>query len=232
MALIPGTRYPAQTDTDADYPRGKARNAGSYQDGTGTPLEKDWLNDLFGFEQALLDAVGATPSGTPDSASASQYVDAIRSLSALRYAHYDILASPAPATNEHFRLAENPDAPNVANGFTLESDRYVVVPYGKLYLVLVTGNFTTSKTGVDTLISIKLSSQGAGLYPIGINALAYARRSADNTAHNVNLAMLGLGKPTLVGVVDHYENKIAVAATTPGGTTTAAGASLFIIRLG
>jgi hypothetical protein len=81
MALIPISRYPAQVDSSVDYPHGKARNAGSYQDGTGTPLERDWLNDLWGFLQALLVAGGLTPSGAPDTASASQYLDAVRAVS-------------------------------------------------------------------------------------------------------------------------------------------------------
>jgi hypothetical protein len=78
MALNPSSRYPSQIDTDdAGYPRGKARNAGSYQDGTGTPLEKDWVNDLFGFQQALLDAANIVPSGIPDEVGASQYLTAL-----------------------------------------------------------------------------------------------------------------------------------------------------------
>lgn len=80
MALIPSDRYPAQIDADADYPLGKARNAGSYQDGTGTPLEKDWLNDDWGFKQALLAAAAITPSGDPDKVGASQYLEAMRAI--------------------------------------------------------------------------------------------------------------------------------------------------------
>src|SRR5688572_7770034 len=80
MALIPSSRYPAQTVADAGYPQGKARNAGSHQDGTGTPLEKDWLNDIWGFEQALLDEADITPSGNPDAVGASQYLQAVQTL--------------------------------------------------------------------------------------------------------------------------------------------------------
>lgn len=80
MALRPIDRYPSQIDVNADYPHGKARNAGSFQDGTGTPYEKDVVNDLFGLQQALLVAASITPSGTPDSATVSQYLDAIRSV--------------------------------------------------------------------------------------------------------------------------------------------------------
>lgn len=76
--LIPSTRYSGQTDTPgATYPHGKARNAGSFQDGTGTPLEKDWINDLWGWMQALVGRAGITPSGDADTATASDLADAV-----------------------------------------------------------------------------------------------------------------------------------------------------------
>ena len=77
MALIPSAQYPAQTDTDSAYPQGKARNASTFQDGTGTPLEKSWVNDLWGFLQALLARASITPSGNPDQVGASQYIEAV-----------------------------------------------------------------------------------------------------------------------------------------------------------
>lgn len=79
MAIVPSTQYAAQTDTgDPGYPQGKARNAGSFGDGTGTPLEKTWINDLWGFLQSLLAAAGITPSGAPDEVGASDYLDAVQ----------------------------------------------------------------------------------------------------------------------------------------------------------
>lgn len=80
MALIPGARYPAQTDIAAAYPQGKARNAVTFQDGTGTPLERDWLNDLWGFLQSLLATAAITPSGSPDEVGASQYLAAVQAI--------------------------------------------------------------------------------------------------------------------------------------------------------
>lgn len=78
MALIPKNRYPAQTDdTDPDYPHGKARNGGAPGDGNGTPFERDLVNDIWGFLQALLEESGVTPSGSPDTASNSQYLQAL-----------------------------------------------------------------------------------------------------------------------------------------------------------
>lgn len=80
MALIPSARYPAQTDADAGYPQGKARNAVTYQDGSGTPLERDWVNDIWGFLQSLLSAAAITPSGSPDQLGASQYLAAVQAI--------------------------------------------------------------------------------------------------------------------------------------------------------
>lgn len=82
MALDPSTRYPGQIDTTdpAGYPYGKARNRIVDGDGVGTPYERDLVNDIFGFQQAILDAVGATPSNTPDKVGASQYLDALRKI--------------------------------------------------------------------------------------------------------------------------------------------------------
>lgn len=83
MAIIPSVLYPSQVDADGAYPHGKARNASAYQDGTGTPLEKRWLNDLWGFQQALLAAAELTPSGNPDEVGASQYLEAVQAVASL-----------------------------------------------------------------------------------------------------------------------------------------------------
>ena len=82
MAIIPSTKYTGQIDTSdpTGYPYGKARNVVTAGDGTGTPLEKDWVNDLFGFQQALLARVGVLPTTTPDKVGASQYLDALKTL--------------------------------------------------------------------------------------------------------------------------------------------------------
>lgn len=85
MAIIPSTNYAGQIDTgDAAYPQGKAKNVTTAGDGTGTPLEAAWVNDLWGFKQALLDAAGITPSGTPDEVGASQYLTALLDLISTR----------------------------------------------------------------------------------------------------------------------------------------------------
>lgn len=79
MAIVPSTNYSGQIDTSDStaYPQGKAQNVTVAGDGTGTPLEKAWVNDLWGFLQALLDRAGITPSGDPDEVGASDYLDAL-----------------------------------------------------------------------------------------------------------------------------------------------------------
>lgn len=79
MALDIASKYPGKSNAaTAAYPFGSARNITTPGDGTGTPLEEAWLNDLFGFQQELLASSGAEPNGAPDEVGSSQYVDAIR----------------------------------------------------------------------------------------------------------------------------------------------------------
>lgn len=83
MALDPSARYPGQVDTTTDptgYPLGAAQDITVPGDGTGTPWQKDLVNDIWGFFQAMLAAVSATATGTPDKVGASQYLSAIQSL--------------------------------------------------------------------------------------------------------------------------------------------------------
>lgn len=79
MAISISEQYPGKTaGNTTNYPLGEARNVTAPGDGTGTPWEKAIVNDDQGFKQALLTAAGITPSGTPDTAVASQYLEAIQ----------------------------------------------------------------------------------------------------------------------------------------------------------
>ncbi len=81
MAINPETQYPGKiTPSTPDYPYGAARNITLPGDGTGTPWESALVNDLFGFQQALLGEGAIVPSGTPDKVGASQYLEAMRFL--------------------------------------------------------------------------------------------------------------------------------------------------------
>ena len=81
MSIIPAEKYPGKTaGKPAEYPLGKARNISSTGDGSGTPLEQAWVNDLFGFQQAILKAADIVASGAPDTAQNSQVLEAMRKL--------------------------------------------------------------------------------------------------------------------------------------------------------
>ena len=98
MAIAPKDIYVGQVASDAAYPYGKARNLSVEGDGTGTPWEEKHVNDLWGFLQSLLDAVDATPSGTPDKVGASQYLDAIEAIAvAQAHSEFDVQIAAAEA---------------------------------------------------------------------------------------------------------------------------------------
>jgi hypothetical protein len=112
MAIVPSDDYAGQITTgDGGYPHGKAKNVAVAGDGTGTPLEAAWVNDIWGFLQELLERANITPSGDPDEVGASDYVNAIiayaadssgflEALSGLRYSGLD----------DEFPRVDDPDA--------------------------------------------------------------------------------------------------------------------------
>lgn len=80
MALNPTLTYPSQTAVHASYPYGKARNETTLGDGTGTPFEEQLVNDIWGFQQALLAEGSVVPDNSPDTGTASQYLTALKAV--------------------------------------------------------------------------------------------------------------------------------------------------------
>jgi len=77
--INPSVKYSGKINApDANYPQGSARNITSPGDGTGTPLEEDWVNDFFGLAQSAVNDAGITPSGTPDSVTNPQILNALK----------------------------------------------------------------------------------------------------------------------------------------------------------
>lgn len=77
--ISPKLQYPAQVvSSDPGYPHGMARNEQVAGDRNGTPLEERWLNDLWGFQQALVVDAGITPNNIPDKVGASQMLTALK----------------------------------------------------------------------------------------------------------------------------------------------------------
>lgn len=81
MALKRNERYPGRySNPSTDHPQGafKNRTAPNAQD--GSYLEQDWTNDWDGFFGRLLTVAGITPNGAVDTASTSQYYDALAAI--------------------------------------------------------------------------------------------------------------------------------------------------------
>lgn len=81
MALKRNETYPGRfNNPTTEHPQGafKNRSAPGAQD--GSYLEQQWANDWDGFFGRLLTLAGVTPNGTVDTAQASQYYDALKSL--------------------------------------------------------------------------------------------------------------------------------------------------------
>ncbi len=81
MAIQIKNTYSGRTDnTDPNYPYGKGRNVVGGVEGTGTPFEADWYNNLEGFLQGLLLEADITPDGQVDNANNSQLLEAVKGL--------------------------------------------------------------------------------------------------------------------------------------------------------
>jgi hypothetical protein len=208
MAIRPSLRYPGQTDTsDAEgYPYGSAQNQSVVGDGSGTPLEKAWLSDLWGFQQALLAAAEMTASDQPDMVGASQYLDAITALLAKR-----ITAFPAEMHDwmaaQAFRasvgiygglfLAPNQEALYCdAQGVTTPRERTIKVPI----------------TGFVSTVSDDNSDTGWRLYRVPADAFASVSERFEWRAVTVDLPLVGHFRVPTGAVVKTARLSISVEA--------------------
>lgn len=81
MALKRNERYPGRFENPTTaQPQGAFKNRTSPTSQDGSYLEADWVNDWSGFFGRLLTLAGVTPNGKVDTASSSQYYDALKSL--------------------------------------------------------------------------------------------------------------------------------------------------------
>lgn len=116
MAIRIATAYANAIAPNADYPGGSFKNKSAPAATDGTPLEKQWANDLYGFGEALLAAAGVTHSDAPDTAVASDRMTALMVL--LRR-----FGTPAGAV-EYFAMNSAPDGWLIANGQAVSRTTY------------------------------------------------------------------------------------------------------------
>ncbi len=76
----PSQIYPANVAAAPGFPYGKPRNKQFEADPSGTPLEEQWLSDVFGVLQAMATIGDNAPNGQPESTNGSQVVRSLRML--------------------------------------------------------------------------------------------------------------------------------------------------------
>jgi hypothetical protein len=191
MALNLFNRYGSRANTgDADYPQGsfKNRTAPGAQD--GMYVEKDWANDFLGFFQSIISKSGKTPSGTPDTALASQYLDGLRDVALSDKAAIS-LSNVNVTLNESQYLA-----PFIELTGTLTGNVQIIVPAktrGWTFINKTTGAFTiTVKTSAGT--GVVLPSLTNTIYCDGTNVVANVATAADDsngTDNSIRIASTG-----------------------------------------
>lgn len=124
--IDPSAAYPGQVDVDANYPFGGPRNDSSPTDTSGTPLEKQWVADWFGFSQHVLTKMGVDPNGTPDTALACQLMSLIEK--------YFFASARYILTNDNYNNGVKVGLTEefASEGFSLVSDN-VFVPRKGIY---------------------------------------------------------------------------------------------------
>lgn len=229
MALDLTQTYPAQIDdTDPAYPWGKARNAEAPDDSRGTPLEAQWLNDVWGSRQALLDAASILPSGSPDRVGSSDILTAIQTLISTEVAKRVAAASawfaPSGSGGPNDPLALTKLGETGAS-FGLANNE-ITLPAGT-YLVALRTSVSNSITAPATLMGVDLRIGGAAV----ITALG--RRYSGEAAHFVPLVGF-----EVVTITDPPNEKLSlhVVAGSVGNTVVAidsapASNRLVIVRL-
>ena len=95
-----------------EYPYGSARDDVVPGDLTGTPRVAAEINDLKGWQQALLAQAGIVPSGDPDEVGASQYQDALNQLFGPKDANTPVLLTGSGQSNF---MGPNSGGPNPAS---------------------------------------------------------------------------------------------------------------------
>lgn len=90
MAINPLLKYVGRiTAATLDYPFGSSKNETSPGAGDGTPYEIARANDVFGFQQALLESAGIAPSNNAETALISEYMQALVEIAQGRAINYN-----------------------------------------------------------------------------------------------------------------------------------------------
>jgi len=141
-------------ETDPNYPGGKAVDAPSGDSVEGTQFDQRFFNQVFGFFQAvILDAFGNLQmSGSPDSATASDVLDALKVINA-KITDAIQAAVNTNANNLTANFAEH----NVLRGQIASNETRITILENAVYMDVVSNPFLAEfldLDGVDLLSGI------------------------------------------------------------------------------
>lgn len=143
MALKRNERYPGrfQNPTSAS-PQGGFKNRTSPTSQDGSYLESDWANDWDGFFGSLLSGAGITPNGNVDTATSSQYFNALRLLTLQRSNPFNDVKTDGNANLALSNLGVTTNA----------TSTYVTAKIGSIILISgITSGTTTSDGNLNVL---------------------------------------------------------------------------------
>lgn len=151
--IRPIDEYEGKVDpVSSQYPDGKARNISAPGDGTGTPLEAKWLNDVFGVLQYLTSKAGITPSGTPENAETSQVFESMWQLLNARVLTYNLTADANYSLTADQNLYKN----------IVITDTGVVLTTGRDIIVDTVGKVIVFKNSTAQTLTVKTAA-GTGI---------------------------------------------------------------------
>lgn len=218
MAIVPSSSYPGQSIAgDPGFPYGKPRNITVTADGTGYPWNATTAGDIVGMQQALLVAGGVTPSGSPDSASASDYLTALHAVITQR--------------NHRFAIANHEQrspggSPSALYGLLATPTRLVAVGQAGASGSIETstdGSTWTARAGGSGDSYRDAAWNGSVYVVVGTAGNGRIRTSPDTVTWTDRVAGAGFGFGTFHGVCWNGTLFVAVGGgfteTSPTGTT-------------
>lgn len=123
------------------YPYGSAQDDSTGTTGDGTPFKSALLNDIYGFQQAMLSAASIVPSGTADSVTASQYLEALDVLYPRKTEDAEISGVWEVQDNRRFNFGDDAD---IELFFDSTQDNFTIE-------LSATADFTVRDNGIDRL---------------------------------------------------------------------------------
>lgn len=211
-------QYPGKVGASSgNYPFGTPRNITAPGDGTGTPWEEAWVKDIEGFKTALMALAGITPDGNPETAVASQLLEALQKIAPM----LNVKAFGAVGdgvADDTVPVQAAIDNSLGSNGVYFPPGNYncqkLTVPSDITLLGL--GGELTLRTGTDdALIEISVGSSNVSLQNLKLNG-----NSANNIGTAITQGLITVGssgaspsKYIFIDrciILDTYANAIAV----------------------